>query len=67
MSGDEVTEKALDDEFALRQLLNGLPIYASRIGIRSNSTPEQTEFMHFLFQVHEQWREWSAAHPEASR
>lgn len=45
---------------ALRQLLASLPIYATRIGFRTNSTPEEREFGERVFELDKRWRELQA-------
>ena len=54
------TAKAKSDEDVLRYVLDSLPIIATRIGFRYNSTPEERSFGDFLWQVHRQWGEWKA-------
>lgn len=48
-----------DDENArlIRQLLDQLPIYATTIGYRFNSTDEERALGEALFKVHEAWQE----------
>lgn len=57
---EELTRKGDSDDQVLRQLLDALPIYATRIGYRSNSTEDQQAFGKFLFEVGRQWDEWKA-------
>ena len=52
------TAKAKSDEDVLRYIFDSLPIIATRIGFRHNSTPEEQSFGDFLWQVHRQWGEW---------
>ena len=49
-----------DDMNALTRLLDGLPIYATRIGFHSNSTDEERAFANHMFDLHRQWNEWKA-------
>ena len=45
---------------AMRQLLDSLPIYATRIGYRTDSTPEEREFGELMFELDKRWRELRA-------
>lgn len=57
---DELTRKGDSDDQVLRQILDQLPIFATRLGFRTNSTQEQEEFARFLFRTHQQWLEFKA-------
>jgi hypothetical protein len=46
-----------DDEKALRQLLDALPIYAIRIGYRYDSTPEERAFGEAMLEIGRRWKE----------
>ena len=50
----------MDDATALRQLLDTLPIYATRIGFRTDSTEAEKSLGDALFRVHERWLEVKA-------
>ena len=41
----------------LRQLMEALPIYATRVGYRTDSTPEEREFADAIWKVVERWDE----------
>jgi len=49
---DELTEAE-----ALRKLLDGLPIYATKIGYRNDSTDAEREFADVVFKVSDRWIE----------
>lgn len=57
---DEMTRKGDSDDQVLRELFDALPIYATRIGFRTNSTEDQQAFGKFLFEIGRQWNEWKA-------
>jgi len=42
---------------AMRQLLDSLPIYATRIGYRTDSTPEERAFGEAMFELDKRWQE----------
>jgi hypothetical protein len=42
---------------AMRRLLDGLPIYATKIGFRTDSTPEERLLAEKIFKVHTTWAE----------
>ena len=46
-----------DDEKALRQLLDALPIYATRIGYRTDSTPQERAFGDAMWDISNRWGE----------
>jgi hypothetical protein len=46
-----------DEANALRQLLDSLPIYATRIGYRTDSTDAERALGDAVFKVHERWAE----------
>jgi hypothetical protein len=57
-SNQAVTDPAPGVEMqALRQLLDGLPIYATRIGYRYDSTAEERAFGERVFELSKRWDE----------
>lgn len=53
-----MTAQPFDNEAdAMRHLMNTLPIYATRIGYRYDSTAEEMDLGKALFEVHEKWLE----------
>ena len=46
-----------DDEKALRQLLDALPIYATRIGYRTDSTADERAFGDAMWDISHRWSE----------
>lgn len=51
------THDVQDEMDALMKLLGALPIYATRIGYRDDSTDEQRKFADSLFDVSAKWAE----------
>lgn len=53
-----MTDPAPGEEMkVLRQLLDSLPIYATRIGYRTDSTPEERVFGERMFELDKRWQE----------
>lgn len=61
---DEMTRKGKDDAEAVVELLDSvlgpMPIFATRIGYRMNSTPEERRLGEFLFRIAREWEEFKA-------
>jgi len=53
----------VDEAKALRQLLDTLPIYAARVGYRTDSTADERAFGEAVFKVHDRWVELREALP----
>lgn len=46
---------AISEAEAMRRLMDGLPIYATKIGFRTDSTPEEELLARKLFKVSDAW------------
>jgi hypothetical protein len=60
----EMTRKGKADAEAVRELLDSvlgpMPIYATRIGYRTNSTPDERRLGMFLFRIAREWDDFKA-------
>lgn len=45
----------ISESEAMRRLLDGLPIYATKIGFRTDSTPEEELLARKIFKVSDAW------------
>jgi hypothetical protein len=50
----------MTDQEALTNLLDALPIYATKIGYRTDSTPEEQAFGEAMFDLHNRWLDFKA-------